>query len=335
MERSRAQRGVRSTGATVSAVCASWLLFGCGLPLAGLGVPSQDGSATFPGGGGGDGQAGWSGEAGPPAGDDAADPADVASGDDASDATIDVSGDEPDGGPQTGDAEGGAPDARPDPTTDGGDDDGDAGMPQKPSFVQVSYATPQLPQASLGVAYLLAQSAGDLNVVVVGWNDSVTQVRSVTDTAGNVYAPAVGPTVNVGIFTQSIYYASDIAASARNNVVTVQFSAPAPAIDLRILEYKGIDPVDPLDVGAGAMGTGSTASAGPVVTTAPDLLVAANIVELYTLGPGPGFTQRVLTSPDSDIVEDVFAPSPGPYVATTPISPATRWVMQIAAFRAK
>src|SRR5262249_38208191 len=49
------------------------------------------------------------------------------------------------------------------------------------SFVQVSAATPQASTASVVVNYPGAQTAGDLNVVVVGWNDGVANVQSVTD----------------------------------------------------------------------------------------------------------------------------------------------------------
>src|SRR4051794_33700992 len=38
-----------------------------------------------------------------------------------------------------------------------------------------------------------AQSAGDLNVVAIGWGGSVT-INSVVDSKGNSYALAVGPT---------------------------------------------------------------------------------------------------------------------------------------------
>src|SRR5262249_38369495 len=63
------------------------------------------------------------------------------------------------------------------------------------SFVQGNYATPQSAQTAVGVRYLSAQVAGDLNVVVVGWNDSTATVTSVQDSKGNVYTRAVGPTI--------------------------------------------------------------------------------------------------------------------------------------------
>src|SRR5207247_1030248 len=48
-------------------------------------------------------------------------------------------------------------------------------------FVQVNAAVPQTPQATVTVGYAGAQTAGNLNVVIVGWNDSTALVTSVTD----------------------------------------------------------------------------------------------------------------------------------------------------------
>src|SRR5262249_37546572 len=96
------------------------------------------------------------------------------------------------------------------------------------TYVQGAYSAPQSPQTTLNVTYTPAQAAGDLNVVVVGWNDSTATVSSVTDTKGNVYARAVGPTVVSGALSQSIYYAKNIvAATAGTNVVSVKFATAA------------------------------------------------------------------------------------------------------------
>ena len=50
------------------------------------------------------------------------------------------------------------------------------------TFVQANAAVPQTPQPSVAVPFTSAQTAGDLNVVAVGWSDATTQVQSVTDT---------------------------------------------------------------------------------------------------------------------------------------------------------
>ena len=59
------------------------------------------------------------------------------------------------------------------------------------TFVQTNYATPQT-ATTVGVAFAAAQTAGDLNVVVVGWDDVVQTVQSVVDTKGNVYSAGGG-----------------------------------------------------------------------------------------------------------------------------------------------
>jgi len=202
------------------------------------------------------------------------------------------------------------------------------------TFVQANYATPQTPQTRVTVAYAAAQAAGDLNVVVVGWNDSTALVGTVSDSAGNTYQLAAGPTVISGTASQAIYYAANIVQAAAGNKVTVTFSTAAVYPDIRILEYGGIATTGALDVVASGSGN-STSSASAVVTTtnANDLLVGANLVLTGTTGPGAGFTRRLITDPDGDIAEDRVVTATGSYSATAPISPAAPWIMQLAAFR--
>ena len=205
-----------------------------------------------------------------------------------------------------------------------------------PTFVQRNSAVPQSTPTTVTVAYTAAEVAGDLNVVVVGWNDSTASVSSVTDSKGNVYQLAVGPTRRTGAESQSIYYAKNVvAATANSNVVTVTFSPAAAFPDIRILAYRGLDPTSPLDVAVGSSGTGATSSSGTIATTnATDLLVGANIVETRTTAAGTGFTSRVITTPDGDIAEDHAVIALGTYSATAPLSPAGQYVMQMVAFRA-
>ena len=202
------------------------------------------------------------------------------------------------------------------------------------TYVQGNYATPQSAQTSVSVKFSAAQKSGDLNVVVVGWNDSTATVSSVTDSSGNTYQRAVGPTVVSGLLSQSIYYAKKIvAAGAGLNTVTVRFSTAAAFPDVRILEYSGADPTNPVDVTAADNGTGLTSSSGVARTTTPtDLLFGANIVTSLTSGPGGGFTARLLTSPDGDIAQDRMVTATGSYSVSAPVSQG-RWIMQMVAFR--
>jgi Domain of unknown function (DUF1929)/Bacterial Ig domain/Glyoxal oxidase N-terminus/Fibronectin type III domain len=204
-----------------------------------------------------------------------------------------------------------------------------------PAFVQVSSAVPQSSSvANVVVPFTAAQAAGDLNVVVVGWNDTVAQVTSVSDAAGNLYALAAGPTPGNAL-SQSIYYAKNIAGSAAGaNQVTVTFSPAAAFPDIRILEYSGIDTVNPVDVNVTAAGNGTSTNSGSATTTnANDLLVGANTVSTTTSGAGSGYTSRLITNPDGDIVEDRVVTTVGSYSAAAPMSPSGAWVMQMVAFR--
>ena len=162
--------------------------------------------------------------------------------------------------------------------------------------------------------------------------------ETVTDSQGNTYALAAGPTTisnSEAQLSQSIYYAKNIAAaSAGANTVTVTFSVAAVYPDIRILEYSGADPNNPLDTKAANSGSSTSSSSGSATTTnATDLIFGANTVYTYTTGPASGFTQRLLT-PYGDIAEDRMVKATGSYSATAPLGQSGPWVMQMVAFRA-
>jgi len=204
------------------------------------------------------------------------------------------------------------------------------------TYVQGNYATPQLSQGTVPVIFTGAQAAGDMNVVVVGWNDSTATVSGVVDSSGNVYTLAAAPVVVSGFATQAIYYAPNIvAAAAGANIVTVTFSTPAVFPDIRVLEYHGAALTNTVDVTAGASGNSASSSSGPVTTTnAGDLIFGANLVAGTTTGAGTGFTSRLLTNPDADIAEDQMVTAIGSYTATAPVT-SGQWIMQVVAFRAR
>src|ERR1051326_8195311 len=201
-------------------------------------------------------------------------------------------------------------------------------------FVQGNVETPQTPQSSVTVTYTDAQLAGDLNLVVVGWNDAAAHVTSVTDTSGNTYVLAVGPTVRPGALTQAIYYAKNISgANTSANSVTVSFSAAAVYPDIRIAEYTGLDKVNPLDAASGDHGFGVVTNSGTLTTTNPsDLLIGANTVSGISKEPGANFINRMFTQ-DGDILQDRLVSAAGVYSAGTVEYGTEDWVMQTVAFR--
>ena len=203
------------------------------------------------------------------------------------------------------------------------------------NFVQVRAASPGSSQTTVTVTYAAAQTAGNLNVVVVGWGDTLRSVVSVTDSRNNTYVPAVGRTTNAaGGLSQTIYYAKNItAAPAGGNSVTVTFNGAAAFPDIRILEYSGADVSAPIDVTAIGTGNSATSSTSAVTTTsAADLLFAANVVTTTTTAAGTGFTSRMITS-DGNLAEDRMVTAIGSYSATASLSTGA-WVAQMVAFRA-
>src|SRR5262245_6688989 len=203
------------------------------------------------------------------------------------------------------------------------------------AFKQVNYAVPQTPQSVVQVRYTGVQTAGNLNVVAIGWSDGIAHVSSVSDTSGNTYVAALAPTVQGSSRTHVIYYAANIAAAAANaNLVTVTFDAAVSFPDIRIAEFSGIATVTPVEAAVGASGTGTTSNSGAVTTTSANvLLVGANNVQKSTRAAGSGFMSRVITSPDGDILEDRIVTASGSYSATAALNGNGGWVMQMVAFR--
>ena len=204
------------------------------------------------------------------------------------------------------------------------------GSSECPAYVQGA-SSPVTKAQTVTVTYPATQVAGDLNVVAIGWSDSTSQIRSVTDSQGNSYTLAVGPSVSPGNATQAIYYSPNIAAGA--NAVAVTFNATVAAPDVRIAEYSGVNAVNPVDVVVGAAGSSVFPASGSVTTMNPnDLLVGTNYIAQVNVGPGPGYTQRMITD-WSDIVEDQTVSTTGAFAATTIQNPTGWWVMQLVAFK--
>ena len=203
-----------------------------------------------------------------------------------------------------------------------------------PAFVQVAAATPQTDQSTVTVTYPQAQTGGNADIVAVGWNDGTSTISAVTDTAGNTYQIAAPIRRGAGL-SQAIYYAKNIRpAAAGTNTVTVRFNAPVPFADIRITEYRGLDPTNPLDATASNSGTTATATSGNVTTASPvELVFGAGMTTGTFTGSATGFTTRLITTPDADIVNDRVVTATGSYAAGAVLAGTSAWVMQVATFR--
>jgi hypothetical protein len=200
-----------------------------------------------------------------------------------------------------------------------------------PSFVQVGVAIQQPAVTTITAPYPAPQAAGNFNIVVVGWRGMGALVQSVTDSAGNIYNLAVGPTTG-NTLRQYIYFAANIKGGA--NTVKVTWNQGANTPDVRILEYAGVLAENSLDVTAEAFDATTMSQCGPVTTTsANELIFAANTTSgAAGVAAGSGYTSRIITA-NNDIAEDQVASSIGSFNATAPLTASENWVMQMATFR--
>lgn len=179
------------------------------------------------------------------------------------------------------------------------------------------------------------QTAGNLNVVIIGWNDTVATVSSVTDTEGNTYFAALPIVTGTGL-SQVFYYAANIVGdSGTPNQITVTFSQAAPFPDVQILEYSGLEVSSPIDAAAGDFGSGLLSDTGACATTAPlTMIVAGTTVSSTISGAGSGFNLLNITQPNGDSAEHQIASVAGSCAATQPLRSAGNWVTQAVAFKA-
>lgn len=221
------------------------------------------------------------------------------------------------------------------PADDGpADANADAGgMPDAPApalaLRQINSASTSTNVATMTAAFPMAQLAGDLNIVVVGWYPSGS-VATVTDTSNNMYTLAVGPTTQ-GMEHQAVYYKCGI-ASAAANTVTVTFSAPLQP-DVHVIEYSGVRASGCLDRTIAGTGNGTAMDSGALATSfAHDLLVAATFQTNQVSAPDPAYTSRG-TNGFGDLVEDRVVMQTGSYHALATQNASGDWVIQLAAFK--
>ena len=197
------------------------------------------------------------------------------------------------------------------------------------NFIQSVDSGPAPKSSAAVVATMpLSQTAGNLNVVAIGWSDTAAHTITVQDSEGNTYTQAVNPTIGSAT-GQVMYYAKNIKGGGPSNAVTVTLTPPAAFPDVRVAEYSGLDPTSPLDKAAGNFGTGGTASSGPITVTASELVVGAGTTDGAFSGSGTGFATVDITANGNDLEHQV-APPAGPVSAQAPVS--GNWVMQAVSF---
>jgi hypothetical protein len=183
-----------------------------------------------------------------------------------------------------------------------------------PRFIQYQDGV-QMPASTLSISFGEAVMSGDLIVVTVAFVATpLATLTALTDTTGDTFT--VLP-VLVATPTTASYVAYAFASSTATETVTTTLSAQATLLAVRVHDYAGVDPAQPVDMYATATGSasGSDAIAVPITTSNPnDLLFAYAISATGAATVGTDFVP--LSTVSGDVTEDRLAAQPGTYMAT-------------------
>jgi hypothetical protein len=196
-------------------------------------------------------------------------------------------------------------------------------------FVQGSDDVPS--SSSSAQATFAAQTAGDLNLVVVSWIGPAT-LSTIADTDDNTYVEVGSGFVNADGWTELAYYATDIHGGTSPNKVDVDLADTAGTdnVELRVMEYRGLATTAPVDVISFGTGTGSAVTSGAATTKhAHDLVVGADFLGAGVAAVGPGFTTQV--DAFGNTVEGMVVTDVGTYNASLTQNMDDEWVMLMIA----
>jgi hypothetical protein len=205
---------------------------------------------------------------------------------------------------------------------------------------QQSYSTSEISQRTVSVTYTEAQTAGDTNVLAIGWPSDQGTVNMVSDEAGNIYTPVDLPNPAGAKLKQAIYYATDIKGFRARNTVQVSFSGDVMGVNVRGAEYSGIAAKDAVDAKSSNPGESDSATASVTTTAANTVLFVAGI-SFSTFGDATPkeFITRRTTVPKGGfsrtgmIVADRVVNAAGTYPVTVPVTGGGAWLLQMVAFK--
>lgn len=197
----------------------------------------------------------------------------------------------------------------------------------QPTFVQERDS--QITFGSTSRTTFSAQTtAGNLFVVYLVWDN--TSGASVSDSLGNIYASAIGPTrwSNNRNSVQTFYA---INRASGPNTVTVNFSRRIQSFGIVYAhEYSGIRSTGSVDVSAASSGSSGSLSSGSINTTNDlDLIFAGGVSASTVTSASPGYSTRSVTQ--GNLTEDRVS-AKGIYSATAN-NAGGAWAMQVVAFK--
>lgn len=214
------------------------------------------------------------------------------------------------------------------------------------AFVQANNSATGTTASSIAKAVAGAQTAHNLNLVVVNYGNTTgsvtTDTVSVSDSKGNVYTPvsaAITFTGAGGSDSLRVFYCADIvAALAGANTITVTRTGMANQAFLAFshLEYSGQATTTPVDVTASSSAnsgvTTAATSTAATTTNANDLLIGA-----FCMFDGPSTADPLYTSRAAFYtigVEEKIVSATGSQTANWTSAGGSGWAGQLIAFKA-
>jgi hypothetical protein len=186
---------------------------------------------------------------------------------------------------------------------------------------------------------------GNIIILSLGWGDQSVSVGSVSDTQGNAYVTAIGPTnwCPHNQYREQLLYAPNIRGGINSITVTLTGN-PKIWFEVRAYEYNGIIPNSPLDVTAVGVGSSTTAdyalSTGSAITNYSNELVfefgqTANVDYATLPQPGLGFALVTNAADGGYFAGEAAQSTPGSVQAdgTRSSTIGDDWMLYLATFR--
>jgi RHS repeat-associated protein len=192
---------------------------------------------------------------------------------------------------------------------------------------------------AFNVSFPVEQTPGDVNLVIQSWRDNnSSDLRVIADgSSSNQYWPYSQENQS-GNGQQTGWFSSGIVGGL--NYVTAVFTSTHGCItapEVIIAEYRGLSPngYAAEDVTATKNSSGSaTCNSGSVTTTNQnDVLIGENLAGMPTITAGTNYTNRLITTPGGNILEDRIVTATGSYNATATMSAKGDCIMNMVAFK--
>jgi hypothetical protein len=156
-------------------------------------------------------------------------------------------------------------------------------------------------------------------------------VSSVTDSKGNTYTLAAGPTTINGWGKLYTYYASNIVGGSGAITVTVTLSGSTGYTVVYATEYAGVAASSPVDQTSTAAGYSTSIASGSRTTTQVSELIYGFAASDVTATASSPLTQRSGT--DGHFIADRIVSATGSYQVTGTNSAWNGWACQMVTFK--